>query len=153
MSLNASTKTIALLDIGGEGRYVTALNLNPNAEKTLGPDKGQPIPNRLNGRTEDIPLPDNSVQTVIVERTPLKNEAIDEITRVVADGGTLVFRHVVADEANPHQRVRERIEGTVDTEDIVLDGQQVQQLVIRRSALCGSKSACVRYADSRGDQK
>ncbi|WP_425399204.1 methyltransferase domain-containing protein [Aeoliella sp.] len=131
--MNASTKTIPLLDIGGEGRYVTALNLNPNAVKTLGPEKGQPIPKRLNGRIEHIPLPDNSVQMVVVERTPLTNEAIDEINRVIADGGTLVFRHVVADEANPHQRVRERIEGTVDMEDIELDGQQVQQLVIRRS--------------------
>lgn len=142
--MNVSTKTIPLLDIGGEGRYVTALNLNPNAVKTLGPEKGQPIPNRLNGCTEDIPLPDNSVHTVVVERTPLTNEAIDEIIRVVADGGTLVFRHVVADAANPHHRVRERIEGTVDTEAIELDGQQVQQLVIRRPELCGSKSACFR---------
>lgn len=134
--MNSSTRTISLLDIGGEGRYATALNLNPRAEKTLGPEKGQPIPNRLNGRAEDIPLPDNSVQTVVVERTPVRDEALDEITRVVADGGTMVFRHVVADGINPHQRIRERIEGIVEMEDIELDGQQVQQLVIHRSGSC-----------------
>lgn len=140
--MNAATKTIPLLDVGGEGRYATALNLNPRAEQTLGPNKGQPIPNRLNGRAENIPLPNNSVQTVLVERTPMKNEAIDEITRVVADGGTMVFRHVVDDETNPHQRVRERIGGTAETEDIELEGQQVRQLVIRRPDSCGSKSSC-----------
>lgn len=136
--MNSSTRTISLLDIGGEGRYATALNLNPRAEKTLGPEKGQPIPNWLNGRAEHIPLPDNSVQTVVVERTPLRDKALDEITRVVADGGTMVFRHVVTDGINPHQRIRERIEGIAHTEDIELDGMQVQQLVIRRSESCGT---------------
>lgn len=130
--MNSSTQVIPLLDIGGEGRYATALNLNPSAEKTLGRERGQPIPNRLDGRAEDIPLPDNSVQMVVVERTPMRDAALDEIVRVVVDGGTIVFRHVVINGINLHRRIRERIEGVIDTEDIELDGQQIQQLVIRR---------------------
>ena len=33
-----------ILDIGGEGRHPDAWNLNPRKTKTLGPDRGLPIP-------------------------------------------------------------------------------------------------------------
>ncbi|EMB16383.1 MULTISPECIES: hypothetical protein [Rhodopirellula] len=122
---------IALLDVGGEGRYATAMNLNPSAEKTLGLDKGQPIPNRIDGRAEDIPLPDSSVKTIIVERTPLRNESIQELARVATDDATLVFRHPVDEHSDPHARVKEQINGEVDIDQLELDGQLVQQLTIR----------------------
>lgn len=38
---------IELLDIGGEGRYLDAWNLNHNRMKTLGPEKRSPIPRRI----------------------------------------------------------------------------------------------------------
>tara|TARA_A100001391_G_scaffold196610_1_gene175513 strand:+ start:1449 stop:1877 length:429 start_codon:yes stop_codon:yes gene_type:complete len=126
--------TVALLDVGGEGRYATAMNLNPSAEKTLGPNKGQPIPNRIDGRAEDIPLPDSSVRAIIVERTPLRNEAIDELARVATDDAILVFRHLVNEHYDPHTRVREQINGEVDIDQLELDGQTVQQLTIRLGA-------------------
>ena len=58
------------LDIGGEGRYADAWNLNPSAVKTIGPNRGQMIPRRIPGRADVIPLPDHSVDQVIMERTP-----------------------------------------------------------------------------------
>lgn len=129
--MTTEPRKIALLDVGGEGRYATAINLNPRAEKTLGPDKGEPIPNRIDGRAEDIPLPDRSVQAIVVERTPLRDDAIGEIARVATDDATLVFRHAVDQHSDPHGRVKQRIDGKVDVETVTLDGQVVQQITIR----------------------
>lgn len=125
---------IALLDVGGEGRYATAINLNPSAEKTLGPDKGQPIPNRIDGRAEDIPLPDSSVKAIVVERTPLRSEAIDELARVATDDATLVLRHPVDEHSDPHARVKEHMSGELEFDQFQLGGQIVQQLTIRLGA-------------------
>tara|TARA_R110002072_G_scaffold101668_1_gene223904 strand:- start:4471 stop:4854 length:384 start_codon:yes stop_codon:yes gene_type:complete len=125
---------IALLDVGGEGRYATAMNLNPSAEKTLGPDKGRPIPNRIDERAEDIPLPDSSVKAIVVERTPLRNEAIDELARVATNDATLVFRHPVDEHSDPHARVIEQINGEVEIDQLEFDDQMVQQLTIRLGA-------------------
>lgn len=134
--------TVAFLDVGGEGRYATAMNLNPSAEKTLGPDKGQPIPNRIDGRAEDIPLPDSSVKAIIVERTPLRNEAIDELARVATDDATLVFRHPVDGHSDPHARVVKQIKGEVEIDQLEFDGQMVQQLTIRRFGGTRSNGCC-----------
>lgn len=92
------------LDIGGEGRNVGAWNLNPRATKTFGPDAGQPIPNWIAGRAEAIPLPDASVQCVIVERTPLRDQSLREIARVAARAAHVVLRHARPPWSNPHQR-------------------------------------------------
>ncbi len=130
-AMKTETIEIALLDVGGEGRYATAMNLNPHGEKTLGPDKGGAIPNRIDGRVENIPLPDRSVQAIVMEKTPLRNEAIDEIARVATDDATLVFRHSVDQHSDPHGRVLERISGIAETTPVTLDGQPVQELTIR----------------------
>lgn len=132
--MQTQAKMIALLDIGGEGRYATAMNLNPSGEKTLGPDKGTAIPNWIGGRAEDIPLPDRSVQAIVMERTPLRKEAIDEIARVATEDATLVFRHTVDQPSDPHARIVERISGKAEVARVTLDGQPVQQLTIRRTA-------------------
>lgn len=129
--MTTERRKIALLDVGGEGRYATAINLNPRADKTLGPSKGEPIPNRIDGRAEEIPLPDHSVEVIVVERTPLRNEAIREIARVATDDATLVFRHCVDQHSDPHRRVVQQIAGNVNIEIVTLDGQIVQQLMIR----------------------
>lgn len=82
------------LDIGGEGRHPGALNLNRSRYKTLGAERGSPIPNVIVARADRIPLADGSVQHVIVERTPLSRTALAEIARVVAPGGTIELAHV-----------------------------------------------------------
>jgi SAM-dependent methyltransferase len=131
-------KTIPLLDIGGEGRYESAINLNPRALKTLGPNRGDPIPNRIEGRAEAIPLPNNSVQFIVMERTPLRDAAVDELVRVLAPGGKIVLRHhvdsYVDSTCDPHDRALKRIDGVSRIKQIVLDGQPLQQLTVERIA-------------------
>lgn len=93
------------LDIGGEGRHAEAWNLNPRATNTLGPDAGQPIPKRIAGRAEAIPLPDASVAQVIVERTPLRDKSLAEIARVTIPGACVVLRHARPPWSDPHKQV------------------------------------------------
>jgi len=91
------------LDIGGEGRYPKAWNLNPSRVKTIGVDLGTPIPRLILGRAESIPLPTQSVDLVIVERTPLKTAAFEEIKRIILCNATVVLRHAVPPNLDPHR--------------------------------------------------
>lgn len=95
--------TIHQLDIGGEGRYPSAWNLNPRATKALGPNAGQPIPNLIAGRAEKIPLPDSSVNLILVERTPLRDQSLKEIARIAAPTARVILRHARPAWADPHQ--------------------------------------------------
>src|SRR5687768_18325373 len=95
-----------VLDIGGEGRHAQAWNLNPSPTKTIGPDRGSPIPRHLPGRADAIPLPDACVDEVIVERTPLSRAALAEIARVVIPGGTVTLRHAIPPGIDPHAAAR-----------------------------------------------
>ena len=101
-----------LLDIGGEGRYANAWNLNPSHVKTLGPDKGKPIPHLILGRAQDIPLPDQSVDRIVSEQTPLTRRALVEIARVIAPGGEIVLRHVPLPMIDTHADARRILPGT-----------------------------------------
>lgn len=96
--------TILQLDIGGEGRYPEAWNLNPRTTKTLGANAGQPIPNHIWGRADAIPLPDSCVQMVLVERTPLNDPSLKEIARVAAPTAHIILRHARPPCFDPHQR-------------------------------------------------
>lgn len=115
------------LDVGGEGRYPEAWNLNPSAVKTLGPNRGQPIQRRIAGRAEAIPLPDNSVLKVIVERTPLRAASLHEIARVIANGGIIILRHARHPYYDPHLLARELFPGTALTRICCLGGQELQE--------------------------
>ena len=95
---------LPLLDIGGEGRYPEAWNLNPRPTRTIGPETGSPIPNWIAGRADAIPLPDSSVTRIVVERTPLNDEAYGEITRIAVTEGRIVLRHVRPPWSDPHRR-------------------------------------------------
>jgi len=91
-----------ILDIGGEGRHAGAWNLNPSPHKTLGPERGAPIPRLILGRADAIPLPAASVDRIIVERTPLTAAALREVSRVIRPGGTVVLRHARVPGHDPH---------------------------------------------------
>jgi hypothetical protein len=91
-----------VLDIGGEGRHADAWNLNPSLCKTLEPGRGTPIPRLILGRADAIPLPSQSVDRVIVERTPLTAAALCEIRRVTRPGGSVVLRHAAILGDDPH---------------------------------------------------
>jgi len=116
-----------LLDIGGEGRYAKAGNLNPSPVKTLGPDKGTPIERHILGRAEAIPLADRSVRWILVERTPLRRAALHEIARVIMPGGAIVLRHVAAPKLDRHHSAKAILPGRVRQRTIRLGSQLVQE--------------------------
>jgi hypothetical protein len=116
-----------ILDIGGEGRHPAAWNLNPSSVRTIGPGRGQPIPRRLAGRADAIPLPDGSVDEIIVERTPLPHAALLEIRRVLAAGGVLTLRHAVPPCIDPHAAARSLLALEGETSQIALAGRVLQQ--------------------------
>jgi ubiquinone/menaquinone biosynthesis C-methylase UbiE len=123
-----------VLDIGGEGRRATAINLNRSRYKTLGPNRGELIPRLIVGRADAIPLDDHSVTRVVVERTPLSPAAIAEIARVVAPGGVVVLAHVPLDHGDRHARAIAALAGNVQRRSARLFGQRVQVTRIRVAA-------------------
>lgn len=116
---------ISVLDIGGEGRYPEAWNLNPRSLKTVGADKGYVIPRRIHGRAECIPLPDHSVQQIIMERAPLRHAAVIEMLRVIASGGTIILRHHGGNDRNPHAFAQQLIQADVSVEQTTIGRQKL----------------------------
>ena len=115
------------LDIGGEGRHRNAWNLNPSAVRTLGPIRGEPIPRRIPGRAEEIPLPDNSVDCIIMERTPLRRIAIHEIARVIRRDGKITLIHAMPPNIDPHLLPMSIIPGNVTQRRIRIGRQTYQE--------------------------
>ena len=115
------------LDIGGEGRYEDAWNLNPSAVKTVGPNCGELIPQRIPGRAEAIPLPDDSVKRIIMERTPIRKSSIYEIARIVDGHGTIVLRHATPPNFDPHLLARAILLGHVTQRRIRIGRQFLQE--------------------------
>jgi len=122
---------LPLLDVGGEGRYRWAWNLNPNRYKTIGPNRGQPIPRLIVGRADAIPLRDACVTVVLVERTPLSRAAAGEIRRVVAPGGLVILRHVPYPDRDRHAMAVREIQGTVRRAQRRIGRTIVQETLIR----------------------
>ncbi len=118
---------VELLDIGGEGRHENAWNLNPRSLKTLGRNKGVAIPRHILGRAERIPLPDRSVQQIIMERTPLRRAAVLEMIRVVVPGGTIILRHYADSRRNPHVMAQQLIDADFLVQQIKIGRQELQQ--------------------------
>ena len=113
--------------IGGEGRHAEAWNLNPSAVRTIGRERGQPIPRRIGGRADAIPLADRSVARVVMERCPLTRGALAEIARVVAEGGEIVLRHAMPPGFDPHRVAREVLPGRATERRIRIGEQELQE--------------------------
>lgn len=116
-----------ILDIGGEGRYPDAWNLNPSPVKTIGPERGAAIPNHIPGRADAIPLPDQSVHRIIVERTPLTAAAVRELARVIAPRGEVILRHAVPPGIDPHATAREILAGRASQSASWVGGRLLQE--------------------------
>ena len=84
---------IVHVDIGGEGRYPGAINVNPAMVTSTTGEPGRPIPNLVLGRAEQLPFETGVVDYVTVESAPLRAGAADEIARVLAPGGTVRLHH------------------------------------------------------------
>ena len=120
---------IFILDVGGEGRYYAAWNLNPSSLRTLGPQRGSPIPRLILGRAERIPLPDISVRMIISERTPLRMDALLEIKRVISTEGTIILRHALPPGYDPHREAYGLFHGHVRQRKIIISRACLQETV------------------------
>jgi N-acyl-D-amino-acid deacylase len=123
----SSLSSPLVVDIGGEGRHPEAWNVNPSPVKTLGPGRGEPIPRLLAGRAESLPLEDQGVDVVIVEKTPLRKAALLEIARVIAPGGKVILRHVPLPDMDCHALAKTMLPGMV-TQRIEQIGSQTVQV-------------------------
>lgn len=81
------------VDVGGEGRYEDALNINPGKYTSTTGEPGHPIPNWVYGRSDELPLPDQSVHKLTVESAPLNGQAMAEILRVMRPRSQINLYH------------------------------------------------------------
>lgn len=120
-----------VLDIGGEGRYSYAMNLNPSSAKTFGSDRGAPIPRLIHGRADAIPLPDQCVDVIVVERTPLRADSLHEIRRVIRPEGMIILRHTVPPISDPHRIACQLLAGCVSQRKYRRSGRWMQETIFR----------------------
>jgi hypothetical protein len=123
-----------VLDIGGEGRHPEAWNLNPRTAKSFGPDRGQPIPRLICGRGERLPLADQSVDVMIVERTPLRTATLGEILRVARPGAIVYLRHFRPHQLDPHRNAVRMLPGRTERRTQSSGGHTAQETVIYLSS-------------------
>jgi hypothetical protein len=83
------------IDIGAEGRYPRAINLNPQPVTTtgVGIPVGSPIPNRVAGVGQQMPFPAGFADVITVENTPIMAGMAGEIARVIKPGGRVRLFH------------------------------------------------------------
>ena len=135
METQAMRGSPTVLDIGGEGRHPEAWNLNPRRHKTFGPQRGELIPRWIEGRGERIPLPDATVNVVIVERTPLVPATLAEIARVASPTARIILRHVVVHHLDPHRLAVQVLRGTIERGTARIGSHTLQETVICRAAI------------------
>ena len=90
--LKAKTDEV-IIDIGGEGRYLNAINVNPQALTSTTGESGRLIPNWLPGMGNHIPLPKNSVDLIYLENAPITKKVMKEIHRVLKINGEVKLTH------------------------------------------------------------
>ncbi len=118
------------IDIGGEGRHEEAWNINPSRIVTLGTNCGQPIPKLIVARADALPFSESSVNSVILERTPLTTATAREISRVVCSDGQVVLRHVPLPGRDRHQSALQILAGTTQRNMTRVHGQEVLETTI-----------------------
>lgn len=95
-----------ILDIGGEGRYQGAINLNPNPLTSTTGEPDRIIPNWVPGIGDDIPLPNRVVDEVILENAPIGRRTLYEINRVSKSGSKVYLSHPIDYAETYYQRAR-----------------------------------------------
>jgi hypothetical protein len=95
------------IDIGGEGRYPEAYNLNPSSKGTVPPWTNKDIPNHVCGVGESIPVPSGTVDYITLEGVPMSPAMISEIARVIKKTGhiRLLNPKAVRDARRWHRQV------------------------------------------------
>jgi len=81
------------LDLGGEGRYSDAININPQPHTSTTGEWGREIPFWVKGRSDDIPFADNTIDKITVENAPISLKSIQEMLRVLRPRGHIYLSH------------------------------------------------------------
>jgi hypothetical protein len=119
-----------VLDIGGEGRHPGAWNLNPRRQRTLGRAAGEPIPRLIQGRGDSIPLADESVDLIIVERTPLRPAMLLEMRRVAKPSATAILRHAVGPLGDPHRTAVELLQSSARHRTLTIGRRTIRETIV-----------------------
>ena len=122
-ALRAASKTPPKpvhIDIGGEGRYPDAINLNPNYD-------GLPKPT-VGGLGEQAPFKSSVADLVTVESAPLRPGTITEIARIAKPGSEIRLVHPADYAAQNHQKVIDAVKGTATS---TTDANGITTTVIR----------------------
>ena len=99
-----------VIDIGGEGRYPNAINVNPATNGSYPPYEGK-IPNRVDSFGEKLPFPDNSVDGIVIESGPINPDVIQEVVRVLKPGGSVRLVTPLPEAEKLHESVIEALGG------------------------------------------
>ena len=81
------------LDLGGEGLYKGAININPQPYTSTTGEPYRLIPNWVKTYSNNLPFADSSVSRVTIENSPMNEEVIHESFRVLKKGGELETSH------------------------------------------------------------
>jgi hypothetical protein len=82
-----------ILDIGGEGRFEGAINLNPQFLTSTTGTEGRLIPHWLPGTGNDIPIPSFSVDFIHLQNAPINIDTMKEILRVMKPRSKIHLTH------------------------------------------------------------
>ncbi len=98
------------LDIGGEGRYPVAINVNPGmpgrpAGQLPTTMTGGPIPNLVVARGEQLPFANGAADLITIENTPITQRTASEVARVIRPGGEIRLVGPADVARTLHQRV------------------------------------------------
>lgn len=82
-----------IIDIGGEGRYLNAININPQALTSTTGESGRLIPNWIPGFGHSLPFRNRSIDLIYLENAPLTDKVMNEVHRVLKVNGELKLTH------------------------------------------------------------
>lgn len=100
-----------VVDVGGEGRYKGAINLNPSRVTSTTGTPGRPIPRHVQGVGEKMPFPARSAHELIVENAPIRPGTARELARVIKPGGTIRLSHPSEYATSAHAEVAKEVGG------------------------------------------
>ena len=124
------------IDVGGEGRYPSAVNVNPRSTgifSPYAPANGEgPIPNWVPGTSEDIPFPSGVAGRITLEAAPVRAGTPAEITRVLSPQGTASLTGP-ADQLPNFQSVADALGAPMSVQTVEQVGGKIATATIVRS--------------------
>jgi RHS repeat-associated protein len=111
---STSSKGLVHLDIGGEGRYAGAINVNTQAFTSTTGTAGRAIPSLVQAAGERLPFADRSANIITLQHAPIRPGTISEIARTIRPGGEIRLVGPATPEVlAAHQRVANAVGGKV----------------------------------------